>query len=455
MCGIAGKMYADRSRQVDRDLLQRMADAIVHRGPDDEGHYLHGHVGLCMRRLQVIDLPGGNQPMANESETTWVVFNGEIYNYRELRRDLESRGHEFRTASDTEEILHLYEEEGIGCLEHLRGMFAIAIYDLPADKLFLARDRLGKKPLYYAHVDGGVAFASELCALLEDGSVDTTIDPVALDEYLSYLFVPHPRTIYTGAKKLPPGSFAVFCHGELSIERYWQVRYAGDGAVEQPDAVDALEAELREAVRLRLVADVPLGAFLSGGLDSSLIVALMQEVSGKQVKTFSIGFEASSFNELEYAGQVAASLGTDHHEDVVSYRAAELVPGLLDHFGEPFADSSALPTYHLSRFTRQEVTVALSGDGGDEVFGGYRRYQARLLADVYNRWPAALGRSLVDVAASGLREPTSYYGNSYRKKVKRFVEYARATRAAPETSWAFFLPRGKKLTCMRKILPIF
>ena len=335
-------------------------------------------------------------------------------------------------------------------------MFAIAVYDVEAGQLLLARDRLGKKPLYYALRETGLTFASELRALIADEEVDRAVDPAAIDEYLSYLFIPHPRTIYSAARKLAPGSYALYCNGRMRTQRYWQVRYDSvDVNMDEEEAVETLDAELREAVRLRLLSDVPLGAFLSGGLDSSLVVALMQEVSGRQIKTFSIGFEASSFNELTHARQVAGYLGSDHREEIVGYRATELMPRLLEHFGEPFADSSALPTYHLSEFTRREVTVALSGDGGDEVFGGYRRYQARLLAELYNRWPGYLGRSVLESASGRMGEPATYYGTSYRKKIKRFMEFARAARAAPEISWAFFLPNGKKVTCMRKILPIF
>ena len=455
MCGIAGKVYEDKEEQVAAALLRQMCQTMVHRGPDDEGFYLEQNVGLCMRRLQVIDLEGGHQPMANEDQSLWVVFNGEIYNYQDLRRELEERGHHLRTASDTEVILHLFEDEGIECLQRLRGMFALAIWDSRAAKLFLARDRLGKKPLYYAPLQGALSFASELGALACDRQVDTTVDPAAIDEYLTYLFVPHPRTIYRGARKLPPASYAVYHQGKLQVQRYWQVRYDNiDPARSLDDSVDQLDDLLREAVRLRLLADVPVGAFLSGGLDSSLIVALMQEVSGRQVKTFSIGFEDSSYNELHHARQVARALDTEHEEFTVSYQVQDLLPQLLDHFGEPFADSSAIPTYHLSKLTRNQVTVALSGDGGDEVFGGYRRYQARLLAAGYNRWPAFLGRGVVDGVGRMLREPATYYGTSLSKKFKRFTEFAAMVREAPQTSWAFFLPSGKKMRCMRKILPI-
>ena len=399
MCGIAGKMFADRQHRVDPELLAKMCRAMIHRGPDDEGLHMAGHVGLGMRRLRVIDLPGGHQPMANENEYIWTVFNGEIYNYRELRDDLESRGHRFRTASDTEVIVHLYEEKGRACLDDLRGMFAFALYDSRSDELLLARDRVGKKPLYYAELDGSLVFSSELQSLLSDRQVDRTVDLRAIDQYLTALFVPHPRTIYRSVKQLPPGSYAIFSRGRLQIDRYWTVRYDDiDRDRSFDETVDELDKRLRESVRLRLLADVPLGAFLSGGLDSSLVVALMQKVGGRQVRTFSIGFEDASFNELGYARQVARELGTEHEDYTVTYGMKDLLPKLLDHFGEPFADSSALPTYHLSEFTRKSVTVALSGDGGDEIFGGYRRYRARLMADSYNRWPAMLGRGAFEWA---------------------------------------------------------
>jgi len=455
MCGIAGKVHADPQRQVEEELLRSMCEAMEHRGPDDEGYFLRGSAGLCMRRLQVIDLAGGHQPMANEDGSLWIVFNGEIYNYRELRQELEAKGHVFRTSSDTETILHLYEEKGSECLQELRGMFAFTIWDTDHRVLFLARDRLGKKPLYYTEQADALTFASELGALMRDPTVDRVVDPYAIDEYLTYLFIPHPRTIFRDVRKLPPASYAIYQKGRLQIQRYWDVRYdCIDEKRSFTDNVENLDALLREAVRLRLLADVPLGAFLSGGLDSSLVVALMQEASSRPVRTFSIGYEESSFNELEHARQVADALGTEHEEHIVRYDVQELLPKLVTHLGEPFADSSAIPTYHLSRVTRDKVTVALSGDGGDEVFGGYRRYQARLLADLYNRWPHFLGRGGLERMVGGLREPVTYYGRSLTKKLKRFLEFAATVREAPQTSWAFFLPSGKKGRCIRKILPI-
>ncbi len=455
MCGIAGKVYTDRSNVVDEGLLQSMCDAMEHRGPDDEGIYAKDNAGLCMRRLQVIDLPGGHQPMSNEDGSIWIVFNGEIYNYKELRGQLERRGHTFQTSSDTETILHLYEDKGSNCVTDLRGMFSFAIWDTRQQSLFLARDRLGKKPLYYTNQGGAFLFASELPALLCDASIPREIDPKALDEYLTYLFVPHPRTIYRGIYKLPPATHATFERGALSIERYWHVRYDRiEQNLTEEDALEELDARLNEAVQMRMLADVPVGAFLSGGLDSTLVTSMMQRRSPGAVKTFSIGFEESSFNELEHARATAQELGTDHEECVVSYDVKGLLPDLVRQFGEPFADSSAIPTYHLSKATRRKVTVALSGDGGDEVFGGYRRYQARQWASTYNRLiGCCLGKPL-EWAIGRVPEPTTYYGASRLKKLKRFLEFAAARRSRPQTSWDFFLPPRKKVRSIRKILPI-
>jgi asparagine synthase (glutamine-hydrolysing) len=455
MCGIAGKVFADAQQRVDEGLLHAMCRAIVHRGPDDQGIYVKGAAGIGMRRLQVIDIEGGHQPMSNEDGSLWIVFNGEIYNFQQLRKELLEKGHRFSSSSDTETILHLYEDEGVECLQKLRGMFAFAIWDEKARSLLLARDRLGKKPLYYAAGKEGLTFASELGSVMCDSSIERKIDPRAIDEYLTYLFVPHPRTIYRDVRKLPPASYALYEQGKLRIERYWNVSFNPVAVRPLEENVERLEELLREAVQLRMLADVPVGAFLSGGLDSSLIVAMMQRISSEPVRTFSIGFEESSFNELNHAREVAQVLGTEHEEYIVRYDVQDLLPKLVDHFGEPFADSSAIPVYHLSKATRKKVTVALSGDGGDEVFGGYRRYQARMMADAYNRWPGSLGRNLFERGVSGLREPATYYGKSIRKKLKRFTEFARVVRETPETSWAFFLLRRKRRISMRKILPIY
>ncbi len=456
MCGIVGKVFADPRRKVKQETLEAMCRALIHRGPDDEGYYCTEAVGLAMRRLQVIDLPGGQQPMTNEDGTLRIVFNGEIYNYQELRQGLVKRGHILQSQSDTETILHLYEEQGIDCLQELRGMFALALWDDKRRQLFLARDRLGKKPLYYSLVDGGFSFASELQALLQDPQLRRDVDPQAIDEYLTYLFVPHPQTIYRDVHQLPPASYAVFSDSGLTVKRYWEVEYRPTAAVpDKADTLTQLDSLLRQAVELRMLADVPVGAFLSGGLDSSLVVALMQQLGQNPVRTFAIGFNEDSFNELGYAREVAQTLGTQHEEFIVDYNIRDLMPQLIGHFGEPFADSSAIPAYHLAKVTRNEVTVALSGDGGDEVFGGYRRYQARMMAEKYNCWPVWAGRSGFENLVQQLHEPNGYYGQSRRKKLKRFVEYARTVRESPQMSWAFFLPKRKKSHFIRKILPIY
>lgn len=444
MCGIAGKVNADAARPVDAAVLRRMCAAMAHRGPDDEGIRVDGRVGLGMRRLKVIDLDTGAQPMGNEDGSLSIVFNGEIYNYRQLRQDLRARGHALVTASDTETILHLYEDYGADCVRHLRGMFAFAIWDSAAERLFIARDRLGKKPLYYSQIRGSLVFASELSALIQEPAVDTRIDPHAIDEYLSYLFIPHPRTIYRGARKMPPASYLIYEHGQVTVARYWNVRYDAPVAQDLDTSVEQLDEILRQAVSLRLLADVPVGAFLSGGLDSSLIVAMMQRLSDRPVRTFSIGFAQSSFDETTHARRVAGYLGTQHQEYRVHYDVQELLPRLIRHFGEPYGDSSAIPAYHLARMTREDVTVALSGDGGDEVFGGYRRYRARQLAAWYNRWPGWAGRGVFEHLVSSMREPDGYYGQSARKKTKRFVEFARMVREQPQTSWAFFFTEADK-----------
>ena len=373
-----------------------MTEVLRHRGPDDEGTYLSEYclrppyeampgVALGFRRLSIIDLQGGGQPMANEDGRVWVVFNGEIYNYPSLRRRLEGAGHTFRTQSDTETIVHLYEEVGLECFGHLNGMFAIAIWDAPQRRLVLARDRLGKKPLLYRREPHRLLFASELKSLLEVPGVPRAIDPAAVDQYLTYQYVPHPGTIFKGICKLPPGHLAVFQDGTLDIRAYWQPDLRIERPVNMSEAVEELGGLLESAVQMRMRSDVPLGAFLSGGIDSSLVVALMQRQGGPPVKTFSIGFPVAEYDETRYARRVAEHLGTEHHEFEVTPDGVEVLPRLIWHFDEPFADSSAIPTWYVSQMTRQHVTVALSGDGGDELFAGYPRYRAVWLGDWLDR----------------------------------------------------------------------
>ena len=373
MCGIAGEITFDRS-PVNRRRIAAMGASLQHRGPDDAGLYVHGEVGLAHQRLSVVDLsPAGHQPMSNEDGTVWIIFNGEIYNFEELRARVSDR-HVFRSRTDTEVIIHLYEEFGLDCIAMLRGMFAIAIWDSRAHRLLLARDRVGKKPLYYAKSQGSLTFASEIKALLV-GCPVREIDPIALHHYLTFQYVPAPRSIFSGVKKLKPGHILVCQEGSLTEQPYWTLSY-GKKLRDRTDREYQEEflAMLTESTQLRLASDVPLGAFLSGGMDSSAIVAIMSQLTTQPVKTFSIGFKEDAFNELPYAREVAAKYGTEHHEFVVEPSAMEILPILARVFDEPFADSSAIPTYYLSKLSRQFVTVVLNGDGGDELLGGYSRY---------------------------------------------------------------------------------
>jgi asparagine synthase (glutamine-hydrolysing) len=405
MCGITGAVWTDPRLAIDSPLLARMSEMLRHRGPDDSGSYEtglrarpgHGNqpgVALAHRRLSIIDLAGGHQPMSNEEGSVWIVFNGEIYNYQELRRRLDGAGHQFRSTSDTEVLVHLYEDEGLDFLEHLNGMFALAIWDQPRARLILARDRLGKKPLVYRHQPGRLLFASELKSLLAVPDVSREIDPQALDEYLTYQYVPHPRTILRGIAKLPPAHYAVFEDGLLTLSRYWSPDFRSERAGTLAEDAMELRSLLTDSVRLRMRSDVPWGAFLSGGIDSSLIVGLMQQLSPAPVKTFSIGFAQPEYDESRYARQVAERTGTEHHELRVGANELQILPKLIWHFDEPFADSSTIPTYWVSKLAREFVTVALTGDGGDELFAGYRRYQANRLAGWMDAWPGPLRRFL-------------------------------------------------------------
>jgi asparagine synthase (glutamine-hydrolysing) len=390
MCGISGKLYFDATRPIEREIVERMNAVLAHRGPDDAGIYCDGAIGLAHRRLSIIDLsPAGHQPMSNEDGTIWITFNGEIYNFQDLRPALAARGHRFRSNTDTEVILHLYEDHGTDCLRFLRGMFAFAIWDGPRHQLFLARDRLGKKPLCYQQDAHAFRFASEAKAILQDPEVQACADMASLSQYLTFGYVPSPGSAFQGFRKLPPGHYLTCRDGRVEVVRYWRLRR--DQKRERPEAewCEEIVSRLEEAVRLRMISDVPLGAFLSGGIDSSAIVALMSRVGAGPVKTFSIGFEEPEYDELRYARQVAEQFGTEHHELVVRPDAAAILPNLAWHYDEPFGDSSAVPTYYVAEMTRQHVTVALNGDAGDESFGGYDRYVANLLAAAFDRWPGA------------------------------------------------------------------
>ncbi len=379
MCGIVGRVNRDPARPVDADLIARMKRCMVHRGPDEDGTHLRAPAGFGFQRLAIIDLKTGQQPMFNEDGTVAIVFNGEIYNFTGLRDDLIARGHRFHTRSDTETILHGYEEWGTGIAQRLRGMFAFAIFDHKTGTLYIARDRTGKKPLHYtltgAGTDGeALLFASEMKSLLADPAVERRVDINALNHYLTYQYVPHPWTIFEGVRKLPPAHWLEYRDGKLRVERYWSPDYEPKRAITEADAVEETLAQLDDAVRVRLMSEVPLGCFLSGGVDSSLVVAMMRRHVAGDLKTFSIGFREEKFNELPYARQVAGQFDTHHEEFIVEPDALECLGALAWHFDEPFADSSAIPTFYLSRMTRQFVTVALNGDGGDESFAGYTRY---------------------------------------------------------------------------------
>ena len=379
MCGIAGVVGSRDDSGIDSELIQRMCRTMVHRGPDDEGLLIVPGAAFGMRRLSIIDLAGGGQPVFNEDRRVWVVFNGEIYNFLELRNELERRGHYFTTHSDTEVIVHLYEEFGAGCVQKLRGMFAFALFDDRRRSLLLARDRLGKKPLHYALSEGRLLFASEIKGILAVAPELSPTEPKALLQYFYFGYIPDPATSFSAIHKLPPGHLLEFERGKISVQQYWDFpAYGTENPTSEEECLEELERRLAEAVRVRLIADVPLGALLSGGIDSSTIVALMARASSKAVKTFSVGFEHAEFNETPYARLVAQKFETEHHELILEPHVIETIEALSRFLDEPFGDSSALPTYYVSYLARKHVTVALSGDGGDEAFGGYERYRTYL-----------------------------------------------------------------------------
>ena len=397
MCGIAGTINYYEKRNVSKKLLDKMVSALEHRGPDDVGLYVKGNVGLGIRRLSIIDLEKGHQPISNEDDSIWVVYNGEIYNYKELRQDLEKNGHKFKTNTDTEILVHLYEDLGKALVDKLNGMFAFALWDRKKRTLLLGRDRAGIKPLYYYIGRDKISFASELKALLQDNSISRELNKQALNDYLSLLYVPAPQSIFSSIKKLPPGHVLEYIDGELSVQQYWSVSYRAPEDERQPTSKETqqyaigIHERLQEAVRRRLISDVPLGAFLSGGIDSSAIVALMAQVSNTQIKTFSIGFkDAGYYDERKFARKIVKQFNTQHHEFEVEPSALDILPTLVKYFDEPFADSSAIPTYYLSKMARQHVTVCLSGTGGDELFGGYRRYLIENLFKHYQRYPKSI-----------------------------------------------------------------
>jgi asparagine synthase (glutamine-hydrolysing) len=445
MCGITGIVRSDGA-PVDRDVLARMNQAIRHRGPDEDGFYFSDGVGLAMRRLAIIDLESGQQPIHNADRTAWIVYNGEIYNYRELRKELESRGHRFYTDSDTEAIVHAYDEYGTDCPKYLRGMFALAIWDERTKSLFLARDRVGKKPLLYAQVNGQLVFGSEFMALLQHPDISRDVNYEAIHHYLSFLCVPAPLTAFRAISKLSPGHSLLWKNGEIKLERYWQIDFSNKLSISEEEAGERVVDLLRDAVRVRLMSEVPLGAFLSGGIDSSAVVALMAQEASEKVKTFSIGFEEQDFSELHHARRVAEHVGTDHHEFIVKPDAMEILPTLVEHYGEPFADSSAIPSYYVSRETRKHVTVALNGDGGDELFAGYERYAAMNVAQRYVKLlPAAIRNGVIRNIANAL--PQAQSRQNPIRKAQRFLDAASLSTVQRYLRWisAFDDARKAKL----------
>jgi asparagine synthase (glutamine-hydrolysing) len=445
MCGIAGIATID-GKAIESSLVDRMTDILEHRGPDDRGTYLsHADspnarmkVGLGHRRLSIIDIEGGRQPMSNEERSIWIVYNGETYNFKEEREALKSKGYKFRTASDTEVVLRLYEEYGIECLERMRGMFAFAIWDAKKERLFLSRDRVGQKPLFYYHKNGGFLFASEIKAILESRDVKRKIDYNSLDEYLTYGYPAPPRTMYEGIRKLEPGSYLTYNRDGVKIKRYWKLSYGEKADIGEGEAAERLYGLLGDATRMRLISDVPLGAFLSGGVDSSAIVALMAKHSNEKVKTFSIGFSEAAFSELKYAREISERFGTEHKELIVKPDALDCLPKLAWHYDQPFGDSSAIPTYYVSKMTKEFVTVALNGDGGDEAFSGYHRYRGAALAGSLMRMPKGLLKAAA-LFTEGAKSGPAEHAQRFLKGIieNRDIEGAYA-------DWLNYFPKQEK-----------
>lgn len=421
MCGICGLASSPASGEPEISLLKKMAQTIIHRGPDDEGYFAQPGVGLAVRRLSIIDVLRGHQPLSNEAGTIWVAQNGEIYNFLEMRAELEKRGHIFRTNSDTEVIVHSYEEWDVDFLDKLRGMFALALWDSNKKRLILARDRIGVKPLYYTLLsDGTLVFASEIKAILAYPGIPRELDPEALDLYLTLEYIPAPYSIFKGIRKLPAAHLLIFEFPRLVLKPYWQLDpkelRAKSKSLPLPQAMDKLYELLRESVSLRLISDVPLGAFLSGGIDSSTIVGLMRELGAEPLRTFSIGFKESTYNELDYARVAANRFQTQHEEFILEPKALELTEKLIYHLDEPLADFSIFPTYLVSTMARSRVTVALSGDGGDELFGGYEHYLAQRIAQVsLIRTTGKLASSIINLF------PPSEKKKGFWNKLQRFT----------------------------------
>jgi asparagine synthase (glutamine-hydrolysing) len=444
MCGICG-IISQKQTLIDHAQLKRMNDALIHRGPDSDGFFEQPGVGLAMRRLKVIDLSTGDQPMSNESRTIWVVFNGEIYNFQELRKQLINAGHQFRSQSDTECIVHLYEQYGSNFIKHLRGMFAIALWDSNKKILFLVRDRFGKKPLYYFEKSGSLYFSSEITSLRLGLPDKPAVDLAAINLYLSLQYIPDPLTAYQGIQSIPPAHYLTWHNGALNLEKYWDLEYTPKIQGSRNDLMAELKDKVIESIKLRMISDVPLGAHLSGGIDSSIIVSQMAELSAVPIKTFSVGFKESSFSELPYARSVAKRFSTDHHEFILDWgNIPEVLSEIITHVGQPLADPSLIPLYHLSRLTRQQVTVALNGDGGDECFAGYARYWLDPLANIYNKFPKIFTNTLFPAIFNLFPDRSERpSGSSLINGLKRLKEMVRIDPRASILRWgSFFSPEA-------------
>lgn len=441
MCGICGVISINEAQPVDRDVLHRMNQTLRHRGPDDEGYYQDSQAALAMRRLSIIDLNTGHQPISNETGEIWVVYNGEIYNFREVRAELEHRGHIFKTLTDTEVIVHAYEEYGDDCIKHFNGMFAIALWDARKHRLLMVRDRIGVKPLYFYLGDRQLVFGSELKSVIANPHVPRRIDLCALDLFLTLEYIPGPRTIYQDIQKLMPGHMLTIENGQVKITQYWEIPNKPI-LLGEDDCIAALSGLIKDAVRIRLMSDVPLGAFLSGGIDSSTIVGFMSQLNGSPIQTFSIGFEDDTYNELPFARAVARHFNTKHRDEVLQPDIVQLAEELVQHQDEPFADTSMFPTYLVSKLASREVKVVLSGDGGDEIFAGYDSYLAQKLDRFYGILPEQLRRKVLPELASWL--PPQPAKKGLINKIKRMVEGGAYDPALQHTRWMIFLGPNEK-----------
>lgn len=418
MCGICGEVGADFGYKVNSQLIKRMCDSLTHRGPDDEGQFVYEMVGLGQRRLSIIDLNTGKQPISNEDETIWVVLNGEIYNFQGIRQELKKKGHIFSTHTDTEVIVHLYEEEGPESIKKLRGMFGFALWDKKKKVLMLGRDRLGKKPVFYTRLNKSLLFSSEAKALFQDPRLKKELNPEAVHDFLSFKFIPRQEDLYKGVFKLPPASYLLFSRGEISIKKYWHLQYKTDFNMTEEEALSRCEELLAESVKLRMISDVPIGAFLSSGLDSGMIVALMAQMSQESVNSFSIGDKTQGFNELPHAAVIAKKFNTCHRELVVHPEAIKILPDLIYHLDGPYADVPALPMYYVAKMARENVKVVLTGDGGDESFGGYDRYIANQLLIHYRKLPLGIRHKIIPAFLNMFREKTAR--KSWRQSLRWF-----------------------------------